>query len=120
GPRVAPKSSPVFQQFKIWQNINDIRVTKREKETDVYELEEETKQELFIELNWTKQMTDKTFLKWLFQDSENNPKDWKLNFKHLEGNRTNADLLEVYNKILELEGYEQINFGKSTAEESLK
>ena len=119
GPRVAPKSSPVFQQFKIWQNINAIRVTKRDNENTVYELEEETKQELFKELNWVKQMIDKKFLDWLFKDSENNPKEWKLNFKHLEGNRTNAGLLDAYNKILEREGYEQINFDKNTAEENL-
>ncbi len=119
GPRVAPKSSPVFQQFKIWQNINAIRITKRDNETAVYELEEETKQELFKELNWVKQMTDKIFLEWLFKDSKNNPKKWKLNFKHLEGNRTNADLLEAYNKILVSEGYEKVTFGKLPAEDNL-
>ncbi|WZL88911.1 type II CRISPR RNA-guided endonuclease Cas9 [Salinimicrobium sp. 3283s] len=119
GPRVAPKSSPVFQQFKIWQNINAIRVSKRNNETVVYELEEETKKELFKELNWLKQMTDKIFLEWLFKDSEDNPKEWKLNFKHLEGNRTNAELLEAYNKILESEGYEKVIFGKLPAEDNL-
>ncbi|WP_423818932.1 type II CRISPR RNA-guided endonuclease Cas9 [Salinimicrobium sp. TIG7-5_MAKvit] len=119
GPRVAPKSSPVFQQFKIWQNINAIRVSKRNNETVVYELEEETKKELFKELNWVKQMTDKIFLEWLFKDSEDNPKEWKLNFKHLEGNRTNAELLEAYNKILESEGYEKVIFGKLPAEDNL-
>ena len=116
GPRVAPKSSPVFQQFKIWQNINAIRVSKRNDEKAVYELEEETKQELFKELNWVEQMTDKIFLEWLFKDSDNNPKEWKLNFKHLEGNRTNAELLEAYNKILDSEGYEKVIFGKLPAE----
>ena len=24
GPKVAPKSSPVFQEFRIWQNINNL------------------------------------------------------------------------------------------------
>src|SRR5690606_22225494 len=79
GPRVAPKSSPVFQEFKIWQNINSIRVTKKTNDTIVYELEEETKLELFKELNWVMQMTDKDFLKWLFKNSEKNAKDWKIN-----------------------------------------
>ena len=119
GPRVAPKSSPVFQQFKIWQNINAIRVTKRNNNLEVYELEEDTKHLLFNQLNWVKQMTDKQFLEWLFKDSENNPKQWKLNFKHLEGNHTNAALLDVYQKILEIEGYEKIDFGKLSAKESI-
>ncbi|MGI0107179.1 type II CRISPR RNA-guided endonuclease Cas9 [Salinimicrobium sp. WS361] len=119
GPRVAPKSSPVFQQFKIWQNINAIRVSKRNDEKAVYVLEEETKQELFTELNWVEQITDRIFLEWLFKDSEDNPKEWKLNYKHLEGNRTNAELLEAYNKILESEGYEKVIFGKLPAEDNL-
>ena len=105
GPRVAPKSSPVFQEFKIWQNINAIRVTKKNRDLEVYELDEDTKNMLFEELNWTEKISDKQFLKWLFKDSENKPNDWKLNFKHLEGNRTNAALLDVYKKILEIEGY---------------
>src|SRR5690606_33484982 len=51
GPRVAPKSSPVFQEFKIWQNINAVRVTKKNSELEIYELDEDTKQLLFEELN---------------------------------------------------------------------
>ncbi|AVR44247.1 type II CRISPR RNA-guided endonuclease Cas9 [Christiangramia fulva] len=115
GPRVAPKSSPVFQRFKIWQNINAIRVTRKNNDLQVYELDEDTKHLLFEELTWVDKMTDKQFLKWLFKDSENNPKDWKLNFKHLEGNRTNAALLEVYKKIVKIEGYE-LNFKKPSSE----
>jgi CRISPR-associated endonuclease Csn1 len=30
GVRVAPASSPVFQEFRIWQNVNNIRILKRE------------------------------------------------------------------------------------------
>jgi len=120
GPRVAPKSSPVFQEFKIWQNINSIRVTKKTNDTIVYELEEETKLELFKELNWVMQMTDKDFLKWLFKNSEKNAKDWKINFKHLEGNRTNADFENAYQKILDIEGYENINLNKLDGEEKVK
>ncbi len=116
GPRVAPKSSPVFQEFKIWQNINAIRVTKKDMEHEVYELEEETKNLLFKELNWVEKMTDKQFLDWLFKKSENKPKEWKLNFNHLEGNRTNSSLLEVYKKILETEGYE-LDFKELSIEE---
>ncbi|MCG9971147.1 type II CRISPR RNA-guided endonuclease Cas9 [Christiangramia crocea] len=115
GPRVAPKSSPVFQEFKIWQNINAIRVTRKNNDFEVYELDEDTRLLLFEELNWVDKMTDKQFLKWLFKGSENNLKDWKINFKHLEGNRTNAALMEVYKKILKIEGYE-LDFKKHYSE----
>ncbi len=29
GPKVAPKSSPIFQMAKIWENINNIKITSR-------------------------------------------------------------------------------------------
>lgn len=32
GPRVAPRTSPIFQQFKIWQSANNIRFQNRRKE----------------------------------------------------------------------------------------
>lgn len=119
GPRVAPKSSPVFQECKIWQNINAIKVTKRDKDKETPEIEEETKQQLFQELNWVEKMTDTQCLRWLFKDSEHDPKAWKLNFRHLEGNRTNAALLNVYKTILELEGYD-INFKSLSAPETIQ
>lgn len=43
GQKVCPKSSPLFQEFRIWQRLNDIIVDKRP-------LTEEEKQELFNEL----------------------------------------------------------------------
>ncbi|MDT0644076.1 type II CRISPR RNA-guided endonuclease Cas9 [Zunongwangia sp. F363] len=119
GPRVAPKSSPVFQEFKIWQNINAIRITKKNSYLEAYELDEDTKQLLFEELDWIDKMTDNQFLKWVFKNSENNPKDWKLNFKHLEGNRTNAALLEVYKKIVVNEGHE-IDLKKLSSSETIQ
>ena len=119
GPRVAPKSSPIFQEFKIWQNINALRVTKRTRDTEVYELDEDTKNLLFEEINWVEKMTDNQFLSWLFHGSKNQPKDWKLNFKHIEGNRTNAALLEVYLKILKIEGYD-LNLKNYSGSETLQ
>ena len=119
GPRVAPKSSPIFQEFKIWQNINALRITKRNRDTEVYELDEDTKNLLFEELNWVEKMTDRQFLSWLFQGSKNQPNDWKLNFRHLEGNRTNTALLEVYLKILKIEGYD-LNLKNYSGSETLQ
>jgi CRISPR-associated endonuclease Csn1 len=39
GPRVCPKSSPLFQEFRIWQRLNDIEV-KNKKERAKWKLEE--------------------------------------------------------------------------------
>ena len=112
GPRVAPKSSPVFQEFKIWQNINDLRVSKKYKDSEVFELEEETKRELFEKLNWTGKMTDEQFLKWLFEDREENEKEWKVNFRNIQGNSTRQALFDTYKQIFDVEGYDNIKWNK--------
>lgn len=113
GHRVIPKSSPLFQQFKIWQNINSIRV-ENIKTGEQKIIEEESKKELFTELNWANRWTSSEFLKWMGLSS----KKWKINFQHLEGNRTNEALLKIYKKILLMEGYDDINFKKLTSQET--
>lgn len=111
GPRVVPKSSPIFQIFKIWQNINSIHIYKKFNLKEVYELEEETKHLLFKELNWNGKMTKADFLKWLFKDSDKNPKDWTINFPELQWNQTNEKLIASLRQILEQEGgFEKINW----------
>ena len=111
GQRVVPKSSPLFQQFKIWQNINSFRI-ENIKSGKIKILEENTKKELFKELNWIEKWTSAEFLKWINLPS----KEWKINFPHLEGNRTNASLLKIYKKILKSEGYHAIDFKKWSSE----
>jgi len=101
GYKVAPKSSPLFQEFKIWQNLNSLlvqnKVTKEEAAFDM-----EAKQILFDELNVKGNLSKETILSLLGYKS----KDWELNFSTIEGNRTNQALYEAYLKILELEGYD--------------
>lgn len=49
GPKVAPKSSPLFQVEKIWEAIHNIRITNRKGEN--YLLSTQQKQKLFDYLN---------------------------------------------------------------------
>ncbi|WP_121667998.1 type II CRISPR RNA-guided endonuclease Cas9 [Mesonia aquimarina] len=107
GHRVIPKSSPLFQEFKVWQNLNSIRVTNI-KTNEVFHIEEDSNVELFQKLNWTAQLTDKQVLK----EFGLKPEDWKINFQKIEGNKTNHNLLETYKEILKIEGYDNINFSK--------
>lgn len=116
GPRVAPKSSPVFQQAKVWQNINAIRVGLKVDESKEFTLEEDTKTLLFAELNLVDSWTDKQFLTWLFDNSKNKAKDWKVNFENLQGNRTQSALTTIFKDIAEMEGYPKIDSGKSASE----
>ncbi|SRX76175.1 type II CRISPR RNA-guided endonuclease Cas9 [Aequorivita antarctica] len=105
GPKVIPKSSPLFQHFKIWQNINSIQVSAKDKTLEVYHIEEDTKKDLFEKLNCVESVSDKDFLEWLFENSEEKAENFKVNFKKLEGNRTQSALLKIYEKIVDLEGH---------------
>ncbi len=115
GPRVAPKSSPVFQQAKIWQNINAIRITKKDNTAEEYIIEENTKELLFQELNIKDSWNSSKLLKWIFEGSSNNHRDWQVNFEKIEGNRTQAALFDIYQQILEIEGYNNFNYDKTNA-----
>jgi CRISPR-associated endonuclease Csn1 len=109
GPKVAPKSSPAFQQAKVWQNINAIKLT-NEKSKEEISLDEDLRETLFEILNLSDGWTDKQFLSWLFKNSDLNGKNWKVNFEKLEGNRTQAALYRVYAKIAEQEGWDVLDF----------
>lgn len=98
GLKVAPKSSPLFQEFKIWQVLNNIEI---KSEDERRYLDPEEKELLFNELNYKGNFTSQKCLELLGFKS----KETKLNFKVVEGNRTNEKLYDAFLKILELEGY---------------
>ena len=54
GPKCAPKSSPLAQVCKIWEEINNIRVTN--KENDEYFVGIDNKHEIFDFLNTHEKM----------------------------------------------------------------
>lgn len=103
GSRVIPRSSPLFQEFKIWQVLNNLAVRPKNsvKKDELY-FDLEAKQTLFDELNIKGDLPSKTVLEILGYKS----KDWEINYTKLEGNRTQKKLYEAYLKILELEGYD--------------
>ncbi|MFJ1429574.1 type II CRISPR RNA-guided endonuclease Cas9 [Capnocytophaga canimorsus] len=121
GLKVAPKSSPLFQEFKIWQNLNNVLIRKKgsktkkvdknqqavlfEEEKTIFELDLEAKQALFNELNLKGNLKAYYCLEILGYS----PKEWEMNYSVLEGNRTNKALYEAYLKITDLEGYDAKN-----------
>jgi CRISPR-associated endonuclease Csn1 len=111
GARVCPKSSPLFQEFKIWQNLSNI-IIKNKKTNETYNLDPNTKQALFDELNIKGNLKKAQILKLLKLKSAK----WDLNYSVVEGNKTNVLLYSCYNKILHHEGYE-IDFSKLPANE---
>lgn len=101
GRKVCPKSSPVFQEFKIWQMLNNLKI-------DGMYLDIDTKQLLFKELSIQKELSKTNVLKILFGKS----KGHDMNFRKLEGNRTQATLFQAYSRILSLSGHGEIDFSK--------
>lgn len=107
GPKVCPKSMPLFQEFKIWQRLNDLLLI--DKVTGEYgPISGEQKEALFAELNFKDKMSKKEALKSLGLSD----RDSDLNFETLEGNRTQARLLEAYQKILAENAFGEFEFAK--------
>jgi CRISPR-associated endonuclease Csn1 len=99
--KVVPKSSPIFQEFKVWQNLNSLEVKSLAKD-EVFKLDEEAKAVLYSELNLRGKQDEKTVLKILGLDT----KKWKTNFPEgLEGNTFNSAILNAFQEILSAEGY---------------
>lgn len=120
GLRVAPRSSPLFQEFKIWQILNNVLVRKRgsrrrkissktqtslfqEEEQEIFELDLESKKLLFAELNIKGNLNAQRIIS-LMVDK---PSEWELNYSEIEGNRTNHALYNAFLRILEIEGYNE-------------
>ncbi len=110
GSRVCPKSSPLFQEFKIWQILNNIEVSDKRTRGNRL-LEQDEKELLFAELSLKSKLSKAEVLKLLFSNS----KDLDLNYKDIEGNRTQSALYDVYRKIIELSGHGEFDFTKMEA-----
>ena len=118
GCKVIPRSHPLFQEFKVWQTLNDIKVLGREKKRNALSASEsralypEEKEILARELAIKENMKKADVLKLLFE----NPQELDLNFKQIDGNRTGFSLFSAYSKMIEKYGYEPLDFKKPADE----
>jgi CRISPR-associated endonuclease Csn1 len=110
GHKVIPKSSPLFQEFRIWQNLNNI-IVKNETTKEPFLLEEELKQQIAQELLFKENMTDSQLINFCRLKKA----EYSVNFKKIEGNRTNTSLFNAFEKILVLEGYDELDLSKLEA-----
>ena len=106
GLKVCPKSSPLFQEFRIWQRLNDIIVSGTvlpNNQKDLFgwssdynygkrPLDDEEKQALFSQLTAKEKLSKAEIIKTLFA----NAKEADINFKELDGNRTLAKIYNVF------------------------
>ena len=110
GSRVIPRSSPLFNEFRMWQVLNNLEISEKVRGGGKRALEQEEKESLAFELSIREKMSKDEVLKHLFK----NAKELDLNFKSVEGNRTNASLFKAYSDMLERSGHDGIDFKKST------
>ena len=127
GLRVCPKSSPLFQEFKLWQVINNIQVSGPvipEKQLDLFGastafkhgkrfLSQEEKETLFKELAFREKMTKKEILKLLFD----NHAELNLNYNEVKGDTTRAALLKACRAVVEMSGHGDYDFSKMKTDE---
>lgn len=113
GLKVAPKSSPLFQEFKIWQVLNNIEVKDNEGKRF---LDLDEKRAIFEEVNIKGTISATKALEIIgFKANE-----VKMNYKNIEGNNTNKSFYEAYLKILEIEGYEVLDLLKIKSKDAIK
>jgi CRISPR-associated endonuclease Csn1 len=110
GHKAIPKSSPLFQEFRIWQNLNNILI-KNETTKEPFVLNEELKNVIAQELFFKESMTDAQMMAFCDLKKGNHT----ANFKKIEGNRTNTEIFKAFEKILILEGYDELDFSKLDA-----
>lgn len=138
GSRVIPRTSPLFQEFKIWQTLNNLEIrlsdTKGKKKKkvlneptlfdDIFTPKEELefngrrkltieeKQLLAEELSVRESMSKAQVLKTLFGTSTG----MDLNYEKVSGHETGAALYKAFSAMLDLSGHDPIDFTCSASE----
>ncbi|MDR0619470.1 MAG: type II CRISPR RNA-guided endonuclease Cas9, partial [Bacteroidales bacterium] len=101
GSRVIPRSSPLFQEFKIWQRLNDIEVfpaneKNKKQKPNARRLEQDEKELLFAELSIREKLSKNQILTLL------DLQEFDMNFNDIDGNKTQYELFKAYKSIIEL------------------
>lgn len=112
GRKVCPKSSPLFQEFKIRQMLNNVIVISG---SEKRRLTDEEREVLYAELHYRSKLSSSEALKLLYAK----PRGMSLNFKLLEGNRTIASLLHSCQTVIEMSGHGEYDFEKMPSAESV-
>ncbi len=133
GLKVCPKSSPLFQDYKIWQVLNNLQVSvvghrRRKIKTDSRQLSLfadneidatqrfltlEEKKKLYKELTIKGKLPKSKILGLLFEK----PKNLDLNYQEVEGNRTMTAIYNAVRNIISLTGHGEHDFTRMTAEQ---
>ncbi len=95
GPRVAPRSSPLFQVCKIWESINNLNI--QNKSNDSFHISLEQKQAIFNHMNLNEKLTAANLKQLLGVKS----KEWQFGKSvgtGLQGNTTRSTIAKALGK----------------------
>jgi len=115
GCKVAPRSSIIFQEFKIWQTLNNISISgpgicgSRKLEIEEMEL-------LAKELSFKNKISSSDVLKLLFDST----KGYEMNYKTIEGNNTLYCFFKKYLEIIFASGHGEHDIDKMKADEIIQ
>lgn len=110
GLKVCPKASFLFQEFKVWQILNNIMV---KSDADSRPLSQDEKDVLFRELTIREKISKANALKLLFK----RPKDFDLNYKEIEGNRSMTAIMRACVNIVAMTGHEDLDYDKTPTDD---
>ncbi len=99
--KVAPKSSPIYQEFRIWQELDNLTVGGSL-------LSDEERQLLYDELSIRKSLST-TEIRRLLKVKPNTHINYRL---QIDGDKTQAALYEAYARIIEESGNGEYDFSK--------
>lgn len=99
GCRTAPKSSPLFQEYRMMCDLNNVTYT-NEKTNEVFALDRDMLLKAAEKLRIQDSIKDTALLKLLNLDS----KLYKLNFKEVQGNKTYAAIYNALAKVAKSRG----------------
>lgn len=116
GSKVCPKSSPFYQEFRIWQRLNDLIITNSDT-GEQRPLSAEEKTSLYKELNIKEKLSKSEILKVLFGKEG---KLYELNFKEIIGNRTAAIFFKTIQNIVNDINDSEYDFTKEDANKILE
>lgn len=106
GPKVAPKSSPLFQMAKIWESINNLKIESNKGES--YSLSLEQKKALFYHLDNNEKLTTNDLFKILGINKKEYTVGKQLE-KGIQGNITKAAIKKCFNGNTAYNNYLQFN-----------
>lgn len=121
GLKCVPKASPLFQEFKIWQILNNIEITNEASLGPLFDsepakrpLDTDEMRMLAYELQYKDKLKGTDILKLLFGKAA---KNYSINYKEVEGNRTVTSLTRAYMNIVTMSGHNEYDIMKMTASE---